>query len=206
MSCVIGIGGGTGAGKTTVVRHLAERFEASVLDLDSYYRDRRGIDVTARALLNYDEPAAIDAGLLMRHVVDLAAGRSIAKPMYSFESHTRVGEQHVDPAPLIIVEGLFTLWWHELRYHFDVRVYVDAAPDIRLARRLSRDVTERGRTVAQVLRQYFDTVRPMHERYVEPCRAFADVVVSNEARVEETLDLVTGVVRRVIAPASAAQR
>ena len=182
---IIGIAGGTGAGKVVLVEELCRRHgPVAVLDLDAYYVDRTGMPPEARARLNFDEPAAIEIGLLLEHVGRLSAGRRVDKPVYSFASHTRIGVAPVAPAPLVIVEGLFTLWWPELRARLDVAVYVDGSPDVRLARRLRRDVRERGRDVEAVLAQYLATVRPMHERYVEPTRAFADVVIANDEELE----------------------
>jgi uridine kinase len=182
---ILGIAGGTGAGKGALVEGLCRWHGATaVLDLDSYYVDRAGMPAEARAHLNFDEPAAIEIGLLIEHVASLAAGRRVDKPGYSFASHTRIGASPVAPAPLVVVEGLFTLWWPELRSQFDVAVYVDAPADVRLARRLRRDVRDRGRDVESVLTQWVATVRPMHERYVEPTRAFADLVIANDGELE----------------------
>jgi uridine kinase len=191
MARLIGIAGGTGAGKTTVTRLLEEQFGGiAVVDLDSYYLDRSGVSPEGRARINYDEPAAIDAALLLAHVRDLAAGRPVPKPLYSFESHCRVGSVSLSPAPVIVVDGLFTLWWQELRAMLDLKVFVDAAADVRLARRILRDVAERGRTVDSVLAQYLATIRPMHERYVEPTRRYADVVVATAEPGEAWADAV----------------
>ncbi len=156
----------------------------AVLDLDSYYVDRAGVPPEERAQINFDEPAAIEVALLLEHVAGLVAGQRVDKPVYSFASHTRVGIMPAPPAPLVVVEGLFTLWWPELRSCLDVAVYVDAAADVRFARRLRRDVDERGREAPAVLAQYLATVRPMHDRYVEPTRAFADVVIANDGELD----------------------
>jgi uridine kinase len=182
---ILGIAGGSGAGKGALVEGLCRRHgPVAVLDLDCYYIDRTAVPAAARGQLNFDEPAAFEIGLLLEHLASLAAGRRIEKPVYSFASHTRVAATPVVPAPLVVIEGLFTLWWPELRSRLDVGVYVDAPADVRLVRRLRRDVQERGRDVESVLRQYVATVRPMHERYVEPTRAFADLVIANDSEVE----------------------
>jgi uridine kinase len=181
--CFVGVAGGSGAGKTVLVRELVTRFGADVLDLDSYYLDRGGIPVEERERLNYDEPAAVDVGLLLEHLERLRRAETVRKPVYSFQSHTRIGEQRVAPARVMVVEGLFTLWWPTVREYLDVKIFVDAPADIRLARRVRRDVSERGRTVDHVLEQYVASVRPMHDMYVEPCRAFADIVVTNDGSV-----------------------
>ena len=188
---VIGIAGGTGAGKTAMVSALAGRVgRVCLVDLDSYYRDRSHLPPAARAGLNFDNPEAIDAVLLVQHLEQLSAGEAVAKPHYSFERHTRVGTGLLAPAPVILVEGLFTLWWPELRALLDVKVFVDAPADLRLARRIQRDVGERGRTAESVLEQYLVTVRPMYERYVEPTRAHADLVVTNDGALEDCVDSV----------------
>lgn len=197
MSTLIGLGGGTGAGKTTIVRRLVDRVGGCVIDLDSYYLDRGRLTPEERSRINYDEPAAIDADLLVEHLGCLTRGQPIQKPVYSFETHTRVALEPVAPARLVVVEGLFTLWWESLRPLLDVKVFVDAPPDLRLIRRIRRDVTERGRTVDQVIQQYLRTVRPMHERYVEPTRAHADVILSNEGMVEEVVERVIAAARGI---------
>jgi uridine kinase len=180
----VGIAGGSGAGKTTLARLLAERFgRVSLLDMDSYYLDRGGVPSNARARINFDEPDAFDIKLLMLHLRDLREGRDIEKPRYSFVDHTRIGSEPISPAPLLLVEGLFALWWEDLRELFDLKVYLDAPPDLRKQRRISRDVESRGRTVASVLHQYEMTVLPMHERYVEPTRSYADLVLETDRDV-----------------------
>ena len=195
---MIGIAGGTGAGKSTVVRALVDRFGGIRVDLDSYYRDRSAIKPEERSQINYDEPDAIDLTLLMDHLSRLKAGEAVPKPRYSFHNHTRVGFDTVPSARLILVDGLFTLWWEELRTLLDLRVFVDAPADLRLLRRIQRDVTERGRSVESVMTQYLQTVRPMHERYVEPTRVHADLVVSNVEPVEECVKPVVAAVQAII--------
>jgi uridine kinase len=184
MAQVIGVAGGSGSGKSTIVRALVSRLGGTVIDTDAYYHDRSGLVPAQRSRLNYDEPAAFDAALLVSQITSLARGESVAKPLYSFETHTRVGVEVIAPSGLVIVEGLFTLWWERLRSLLDVKVFVDAPSDVRLTRRIRRDIAERGRTVDQVLQQYLATVRPMHERYVEPTRAFADLVIVNDGELE----------------------
>jgi uridine kinase len=207
MACVIGIAGGTGAGKTTLVRFLTPRFpRVCLVDLDSYYRDRSRIAPESRTDLNYDEPSAIELSLLLDHLRQLANGRAVQKPRYSFESHTRIGADLVSPAPLILVEGLLALWWEELRAVLDLKVFVDAPPGVRLVRRIRRDVTERGRDVESVLTQYLSTVRPMHERYVESTRCHADLVVVNTGPVARSMARVVLAVEAVTSRATAGAR
>jgi uridine kinase len=198
---LIGIAGGTGAGKSAMVRTVAARLGGCVIDVDAYYLDRRGLSAAARAEINYDEPAAIDAELLVEHLTRLARGETVERPVYSFETHTRTGSTPVRPGDLVIVEGLFTFWWDAVRARLGLKIFVDAPADVRLARRLRRDVSERGRTTDHVLRQYLTTVRPMHERYVEPCRGFADLVIQNDGAIAEaTATLLAAVVRDAARP------
>jgi uridine kinase len=208
MASLIGIAGGTGAGKSAIVRAFVDRFGGRAIDLDSYYLDRSGVAPEERGRINYDEPAAIDVPLLVEHLGRLARGEPVQKPLYSFATHTRVGVETVKPAQLVIVEGLFTLWWASVRSLLDVKVFVDAPPDLRLIRRIRRDIAERGRTLEQVLQQHLGTVRPMHERYVEPTRAHADMVVTNDGVIDDALERVLMAVRRrkIDGPAAAAPR
>jgi uridine kinase len=189
---IIGIGGGTGAGKTTLARRLAQLNAEPgtvLVDQDSYYLDRSHLSAEQRALINYDEPAALDNDLLLRHVERLAAGEHIQKPCYCFVTHTRTPEvNEIHPAPLVILEGLMALWDERLRALMGLKIFVDADADIRMLRRLTRDVQERGRTLDSTVAQYRDTIRPMHRRYVEPTKAYADLVVdTTETALEEWL-------------------
>ncbi len=198
MAYLIGIAGGTGAGKSTIVRGLLDRIGGRVLDLDSYYLCRSELTANERQRVNYDEPGAIDAALLEAHLASLARDEPVEKPVYSFATHTRVGVEVVTAARLVVVEGLFTLWWEAIRALLDVKVFVDAPADLRLMRRIRRDVAERGRTVDEVLRQYVATVRPMHERYVEPLRAHANVVVVNDGLAAEAVEQIMAALRHLL--------
>ena len=200
---LIGVAGGTGAGKSTIVRALLDRFGGCSIDLDAYYLDRSGLPPEERARINYDQPSAFDDALLVQHLERLIAGQPIPKPVYAFDTHTRVGVEMVAPARLVIVEGLFALWWESLRSLFAVKVFVEAPADVRLVRRIRRDVAERHRTTEQVLQQYVGTVRPMHERYVEPTRAHADLIVTNDGPIEDTVERAVSALRGRIADGSA---
>lgn len=183
-SYLIGIAGPSGAGKSYLARHLAQRLNAPVLALDHYYRDLSHLSLQERARSNFDEPAALEHELLIAQVADLHAGLAIRVPTYDFSIHTRTGVTHgFDPAPFVIIEGLFTLYWPELRRLLATGVYVEMADDICLHRRQERDVRERGRTPESVVEQYRTTVAPMAERYVRPTRVHADVVLSGDTPI-----------------------
>lgn len=181
-SCtVLGIAGGSGSGKSTVMRRVIEAVGAdnvSVLDHDRYYYDLRHLSVEERAQVNFDHPSSLETPLLCRHVDELLAGRAVEKPIYDFARHTRTSEtERVEPRPLLIVEGILVLAEPDLVRRMDLRVFVDADDDIRLARRIRRDIGERGRTLESVLMQYETTVRPMHLAFVAPSRQAADLVI-----------------------------
>jgi uridine kinase len=155
---IVGLAGGTGSGKSSIVRSLVERIGGCVIDLESYTLDRSADPPEERSAIGDDEPAAIDTTLLVAHLEDLRRGEAIHRPVYSPETHARTGVAMVAPARLVLVEGLFTLWWESLRSPLDVKVFVDAPADLRLIRRLRRDLADRGRTVEQVLYQYSGSV------------------------------------------------
>lgn len=177
----IAIAGGSGSGKTSLTRALVDVLSEQrccVLDHDSYYRDLSHQPASVRTTTNFDHPSSLDNELLKSHVQTLLRGQAIERPCYDFASHTRRPETHrVEPRPVIICEGILLLAVPELRRSFDLRLFVDAPADVRALRRLQRDIVERGRTVQSVVSQYFSTVRPMHEQFVEPARRTADLVI-----------------------------
>lgn len=190
---IVGIAGGSGSGKTTVTAALMERLgaKATLLQQDWYYRDQSALSPEKRAALNYDHPDAQETDLLVAHLETLRAGMAVEVPQYDFATHTRRPDTLlVSPCSWLVVEGINALAHEGLRARCDLTVYVDAPADIRFIRRLRRDVAERGRTAESVITQYLDQVRPMHELYVEPCKNVADLVLSGEARVEESVDRV----------------
>jgi len=193
---IIGVAGGSGSGKSSIVRSLVDRIGGCVIDLDSYSHDRSASPPEQRSQTGDDEPAAIDVALLVAQLGDLRRGEAIRKPVYSADAQVRTGVEIVAPARLVIVEGLFTLWWGSLRSLLDVKVFVDAPADLRLSRRIRRDLAEPGRTLEQVLHEYSGTVRPAHERYVEPTRVHADDVVTNDGPLEDAVEQVIALVRR----------
>ncbi len=188
MLChVVGISGGTCSGKTTLARMLAQHFgrDCVTVSQDWYYRDLAALSPTERAAVNFDAPEAIEAVLLGEQVAALAAGRFIEAPQYDFAVHARRAETlHLEPAPIIFVEGLHVIGMPELDRVPMLRIFVDAPDSVRLARRLARDTRERGRTAAQVIAQFEATVRPMHALHIVPLAARADVTVAGEAPLE----------------------
>lgn len=179
---IIGIAGASGSGKSELAREVAEALGgASILTLDCYYRELGHLTLEERALVNFDDPAALEAELIFRHVRSLRGGIAVDEPEYSFEHHTRTGRTtRIVPTDPVIVEGLFTLHWPELRELLDLKVFVETRPEVCYARRLERDVQHRGRTPESVYTQYETTVRPSAEKFVYPSARFADLTVSGE--------------------------
>jgi uridine kinase len=200
---VIGIGGGTGSGKTTVAEEVRKHFpKESVVMLhhDSYYLDRGHLPMRERELINYDHPDSFDNELLIAHMNDLKAGRPIEKPIYDFETHTRLPEtMTVRPARIVLLEGILVLAEGALRDLMDIKLYVDTDADERFIRRLRRDMVERGRTADQVIGQYLSTVRPMHLQFVEPSKRYADVIIPEGGLNVVAVDLIVTKVRDFLA-------
>ena len=177
---VVGIAGGSGSGKTTVVRAISEAFgnAVAVLEHDAYYRDQSSLSLEERLKTNYDHPFAFDTDLYIDHAKQLIGGRKIERPVYSFESYTRTFDTVcVAPAGVLILEGILVLEDARIRELMDIKAFVDADPDVRFIRRLMRDVQERGRTLDSVVDQYLNVVRPMHLQFVEPTKRYADVII-----------------------------
>ncbi len=196
---VIGIAGGTGSGKTTLMKRLIEKFEdeVTVLSHDNYYKRHDEMTYEQRCQLNYDEPAAFDTSLMTYHLEELRQGRAIECPVYDFTVHNRSSETiHVVPKKVIIVEGILIFENEQLRNLMDIRIFVDTDADVRLCRRIKRDVNKRGRTLESVLTQYQQTVKPMHERYVEPSKKYANIVVPEGGKNLVALDMIVGRIQR----------
>jgi uridine kinase len=201
---VIGIAGGTGSGKTTVVRRLIDALgdgQVTVLEHDRYYRDRSELRLEERAALNYDHPDALETDLLVEHVRRLKASEAVEVPTYDFARHNRLEtRERVEPRKAILVEGILIFADAALRGLMDVKVFVDADADTRFIRRLERDVAERGRTVQSVIDQYMGTVRPMHLEFVEPSKRYADIILPqgghNDVAIEMLLTLARSLVNR----------
>lgn len=195
----IGISGGSGSGKTSLARALTEALGAercSLIDHDSYYRDLSDRPLSVRERVNFDHPDSLENDLLARHVQDLLRGAAIERPVYDFATHTRAKtKRRIEAREVVVCEGILLLAVPELQRSFDLRVFVDTPADVRALRRVQRDITERGRTVQSVVQQYFETVRPMHEQFVEPARRTADVVLDWRRSPEEQARTVVQAVR-----------
>ena len=196
---VIGIAGGTGSGKTTLMKNIIERFGdvVTVLSHDNYYRRHDELTYEQRCKINYDEPAALETDLMARHLDLLRQGQSIECPVYDFTQHNRSNETiTVVPKSVIIVEGILIFENGPLRNLMDIKIFVDTDADVRLCRRIKRDVNKRGRTLESVLTQYQETVKPMHEKYVEPSKKYADIVVPEGGKNLVALDMIMGRIAR----------
>jgi uridine kinase len=180
---IIGIGGGTGSGKTTVVNQILSEFpagEVQVISQDSYYKDTSHLSFEDRCKINFDHPNSIDFELLETHLKNLQKGEVINQPVYSFKTHNRTKETTVTkPKKVLIVEGILILSNTDLRSLFDIKIFVHADSDERLMRRLKRDIAERGRDLDEVLERYQTTLKPMHQQFIEPMKAFADIIIPN---------------------------
>ena len=196
---VIGIAGGTGSGKTTLMNNLIEKFreDVTILSHDNYYRRHDDLTYEQRCGLNYDEPAALETDLMAVHLDRLRHGEAIDCPVYDFTLHNRSNETiRIVPRKVIIVEGILIFENKELRDLMDIRIFVDTDADVRLCRRIQRDVEKRGRTLLSVLAQYQETVKPMHEMYVEPSKKYANIIVPEGGRNLVALDMITGRIQR----------
>ncbi len=196
---VIGIAGGTGSGKTTLMNNIIEKFSenVTVLSHDNYYKRHDELTYEERCKLNYDEPAALETDLMARHLDKLRQGEAIDCPVYDFTQHNRSDETvRIVPRKVIIVEGILIFENRELRDLMDVRIFVDTDADVRLCRRILRDVSERGRSLESVLSQYQTTVKPMHEMYVEPSKKFANLIVPEGGENYVALDMIMGRIQR----------
>lgn len=201
---VVGVAGGTGSGKTTVVTEILKglnRKNVLILQHDSYYRDRSHLPPEQRAGINYDHPDALETELLVEHLRHLAAGEAVDVPIYDFVTHTRRPDyQRVESCKVIIVEGILILADPALRRSFDIKVFVDTDADLRFIRRQERDIAERGRTREAVVKQYTETVRPMHLEFVEPSKRYADIIVPEGGYNLVAVDMLVTKIRSVLEP------
>ncbi|GAC1353064.1 MAG: uridine kinase [Polyangiales bacterium] len=201
-SLVIGIAGGTGSGKTTVARAIAAALppdEVTTIEYDAYYRDRIDLLPDERALLNFDHPDSLETDLLIAHLLKLKAGLEVDVPIYDFKTHRRSEETHrVGARPIVIVEGILVFVEAKLREQFDIKIFVDTDADIRIFRRIRRDMEHRGRTFDAIREQYYRTVRPMHLQFVEPSKRWADLIIPEGGNNHVALDLIITKLRSVI--------
>jgi len=197
---IIGVAGGSGSGKTTVARRVAESIDGAkvaFLDMDAYYRDHHALSHDELRLLNWDHPDAFDLDLLAEHLGQLAAGRAIDKPVYDFVRHRRgPAAERVEPADVIVIDGILLLVEERIRARLDIKVFVDTDADIRLIRRIRRDMAIRGRPLEEILDQYLTTVQPMHLQFVEPSKRYADLIIPRGGENTVAIDLLLATITR----------
>ena len=195
---IIGIAGGTGSGKTTVVNQIIEQLptdEVCVISQDSYYNQTVNLSYEERTKINFDHPRAIDFDLIVKHLKKLKSGKTIEQPVYSFVTHNRTTDTvKTHPRKVVIVEGILILNNEALRNLFDIKIFVHADTDERLVRRVRRDITERGRDIEEVLNRYHDTLKPMHLQFIEPTKNFADIIIPNNKHNTVAIDVVRTVI------------
>lgn len=199
---VIGIAGGSGSGKSTVADALASALPAgsvAILRHDNYYRDRPDLSLEQRNRVNYDHPEALETGLLVEHLQHLKAGNPVEVPVYDFKIHRRRAETHrLEPADVVIVEGILVFVEEHLRRELDVKIFVDTEPDIRAIRRIRRDIQSRGRDFEAVRKQYYETVRPMHLQFVEPSKRTADLIIPEGGENRVAIDVLVARLRQAV--------
>ncbi len=202
MSCfTVGVAGGTGSGKTTLTRALLDRFsgQSSVVFMDNYYKDQSHLTWDERVVTNYDAPEAFDVELMAEHLRQLRAGHAIDCPVYNFAEHNRAAETvRVEPSPVLVIEGILLFALPELTEQLDLKLFVDTDADVRILRRIQRDVVERGRSLASVEEQYLKTVKPMHELYVDPSKRSADLIIPEGGRNIVALDTLINRIEREV--------
>ncbi|MDF7669290.1 uridine kinase [Lactobacillus sp. ESL0703] len=200
---VIGITGGSGSGKTTIAHKIVDQMQENehvlIMTQDSYYKDNTGISMSERMNINYDHPDAFDIPLLKAQINDLLNYKPIEMPVYDFKEHTRSDETiHIEPADIIILEGILVLANEEIRDLMDIKVYVDTDDDIRFIRRLERDIDERGRSINSVIEQYLGTVKPMYHQFIEPTKRYADIIIPEGGENNVAIDMLTTKVHAIL--------
>ena len=205
-SVVVGIAGGTGSGKTTIAKNIIRALppeSAVLIEHDSYYKDQSYLPPTDRHKVNFDHPDALDTDLLIQQLSDLKADRAIEKPCYDFVKHVRLTEtERIEPRRVVVVEGILLFVEKRLRELCDIKLFVDTDADIRLMRRIRRDLEERERDFAAIRRQYYETVRPMHQEYVEPSRRWADLIIPEGGHNHVAVDTIVGRLRYLLSDAA----
>jgi uridine kinase len=199
---VIGIAGGTGSGKSTVARNIVKELPnetIAIIDYDSYYKDRQDLSFEERCKLNYDHPESLDTQLLVDHIKRLKKGETVEIPIYDFKTHSRLKETRtVTPTHILVVEGILTFVEKALRDEFDMKIFVDTDADIRIFRRVRRDMEERGRSFQSIREQYYNAVRPMHLQFIEPSKRWADVIFPEGGENQVALDMIVGKLKHVL--------
>ncbi len=199
---IVGIAGGSGSGKTTIARKISEALPpegVAIIEHDAYYRDRQDLSFDERCQLNFDHPESLETELLVEHIIALKAGRKVDVPVYDFKTHRRTDEPRaLEAKPVVIVEGILVLVDARLRAELDIKIFVDTDPDIRIFRRIRRDIEQRGRTFESVREQYYRHVRPMHLQFVEPSKRRADLIIPEGGDNRVALDLVISKLRQLI--------
>ena len=199
---IIGVTGGTGSGKTTVTRKIIEKFgdvSLAYIPQDAYYKDQSHLTMDERVLTNYDHPFAFDNDLLSEHIRQLLNGQAVQMPVYDFTQHNRAEETiRVEPKEVIIIEGILIFSDKELRDLMDIKVFVDTDDDIRIIRRIKRDMAERGRSLDSIIDMYTSIVKPMHEQFIEPTKKFADIIIPEGGSNNVAIDLMTTKIRSII--------
>lgn len=199
---LIGITGGTGSGKSTIAKEIYSKFQENciaMIEQDSYYKDQSNIPFEERTKINYDHPKAFDTELLISHLKSLMQGENIEKPVYDFEIHNRKKESiTVESKDIIIVEGILILEDPGIRELLDIKIYVDTDADVRIIRRLVRDINERGRTVDSVINQYLNVVRPMHMQFIEPTKRYADIIIPEGGHNKVAIDIIVAKIKQIL--------
>lgn len=199
---IIGISGGTGSGKSTVTKEILKAIteeNVAIIEQDSYYKDQSNLSFEDRVKTNYDHPFAFDNELLVKHLNDLMNRKSINKPIYDFEIHNRKLEtEKVEPKDIIILEGILILFEEEIRNLLDIKIFVDTDSDVRVIRRILRDIKDRGRTLDSVILQYMETVRPAHLQFVEPTKRYADIIIPEGGYNKVAIDIIVAKINEII--------
>ena len=198
----IGITGGTGSGKSTIAKEIYRQFGEdciAMIEQDSYYKDQRHLSMEDRVKTNYDHPNAFDNNLLVSHLESLLNGHSIQKPSYDFSIHNRIEDTtKVEPKEIVIVEGILILEDPRIRELLDIKIYVDTDADVRIIRRMVRDINERGRTMESVINQYLNVVKPMHNQFTEPTKKFADIIIPEGGHNKVAIDIIVAKIKEVL--------
>lgn len=199
---IIGVFGGTGSGKTTIVNQIVSDFNTSdiqVISQDAYYKDNSNITYEARCLLNFDHPEAIDFELLYQHLSALKNGETIEQPVYNFKTHNRTDKTlEISPKKILILEGILIMNYPKLRSLLDLKVFIDTNSDMRMERRVNRDISERGRTPKEVMDRYINTLKPMHDQFIEPMKIHADMVIENHENASINLDILIAKIKSLM--------